>query len=179
MQILRKTHQVIDRCSLALGNALCWLLILMMVAICLVVLLRYGFDIGNTALQESVTYLHASIFMLGAAYTLKQDGHVRVDIFYRHFSPRTQAWVNSLGGIIFLLPLCLYIIGISWGFVLQSWQIQEVSPEPGGIPAIFLLKSLIPLMGGCLALQGFAEVLRACLVLIEDPLLAKTPRGND
>lgn len=176
MQLLRKTHQIIDRCTQTLGNALCWLLILMMIAICLVVLLRYGFDIGNTTLQELVTYLHASIFMLGVTYTLKQDGHVRVDIFYRYFSRRSQAWINSLGGIIFLLPLCLYIIGISWGFVLQSWQIQEVSPEPGGIPAVFLLKSLIPLMGGCLALQGIAEILRACLVLIENPSCAEAPR---
>jgi TRAP-type mannitol/chloroaromatic compound transport system permease small subunit len=133
----------------------------------LVVLLRYGFGIGSIALQESVTYLHATVFMLGAAYTLKHNGHVRVDIFYRRFSPRGQAWVNSLGGIIFLLPICAYILFISWDFVWQSWAIKEASPEPGGIPAVFALKTLLPLMAITLALQAIAEVCKSALVLID------------
>ena len=144
--LLTVIYRLIDRFSELTGRILAWLGLLMMLMLCLVVVLRYGFEIGSIGLQEGVTYLHASIFMLGAAYTLKHDGHVRVDIFYRNFSARGKAWINSLGGIIFLLPLCCYIFFTSWDFVVQSWQILEVSTEPGGIPAVFLLKTLIPLM---------------------------------
>lgn len=149
------------------GRALAWLTLLMMLILCLVVILRYGFSTGSVALQEAVTYLHGAIFMLGAAYTLKHDGHVRVDIFYRRFSPRAKAWVNSLGGILFVIPLCAYIFLISWEFVTQSWWIREVSSEPGGIPAVFLLKTLIPLMAINLGLQTLAEILRSAKVLID------------
>ena len=160
-------HRLIDQLSELTGRILAWLSLLMMVMLCLVVLLRYGFEVGSIGLQEGVTYLHASIFMLGAAYALKQDAHVRVDILYRNFSPRGKAWVNSLGGIIFLLPLCIYIFFISWDFVVQSWQIREVSTEPGGIPAVFLLKTLIPVMAINLGLQAVAEILRSAMVLME------------
>jgi TRAP-type mannitol/chloroaromatic compound transport system permease small subunit len=166
MQTITFLQRSIDSLTELTGRILCWFTLLMMLLLCLVVALRYGFDIGSVALQELVTYLHASIFMLGAAYSLKQDGHVRVDIFYRHFSPRNQAWVNSIGCIVFLLPLCGYILLISWDFVLQSWLIHEVSSEPGGIPAVFLLKSLIPLQAIMLGLQGVAEILRNMCVLI-------------
>lgn len=160
-------YRLIDQLSELTGRMLAWLSLLMMLMLCLVVVLRYGFSIGFIGLQEGVTYLHASIFMLGAAYTLKHDGHVRVDILYRNFSPRAKAWVNSLGGIIFLLPLCCYIFFISWDFVVQSWQIGEVSTEPGGIPAVFLLKTLIPLMAINLGLQALAEILRSAFILME------------
>jgi TRAP-type mannitol/chloroaromatic compound transport system permease small subunit len=93
---------------------------------------------------------------------------VRVDIFYRDFSPRAQAWVNSLGGIVFLMPLCVFILVSSWNYVAESWAIRETSPEPGGIPAVFLLKTLIPLMAVNLFLQGLAETLRSALVLAEE-----------
>ena len=92
-----------------------------------------------------------------------------MDIFYRNFNTRTQAWVNSLGGIVFLLPLCAFIIASSADYVVESWAMREISPEPGGIPAVFLLKSLIPLAAINLAIQGMAEVLRSALVLVEDP----------
>jgi TRAP-type mannitol/chloroaromatic compound transport system permease small subunit len=157
----------LDKFSEISGRLLAWSSLLMMLMLCAVVVLRYGFSIGATALQESVTYLHGSIFMLGAAYTLKHDGHVRVDIFYRNYSPRAQAWINSLGAIIFVLPLCAYIFLISWDFVLQSWQIGEISTEPGGIPAVFLLKTLIPLMAVNLGLQALAEIIRNSLILID------------
>ncbi|MDH4039950.1 MAG: C4-dicarboxylate ABC transporter permease, partial [Gammaproteobacteria bacterium] len=87
---------------------------------------------------------------------------------YRNFSHRTQAWVNSLGGIVFLMPLCAFIGFSSWNYVSESWIVREVSPEPGGIPAVFLLKSIIPLMAFNLFLQGLAETLRSALVLAEE-----------
>jgi TRAP-type mannitol/chloroaromatic compound transport system permease small subunit len=158
----------IDKVTDISGRLLAWLGPLMMLMMCIVVMLRYGFDLGTIALQESITYLHGCIFMLGAAYTLKRDGHVRVDIFYRNYSPTARAWINSLGGIIFLLPMCTYIFIISWDYVLQSWQIREVSTEPGGLPGVYLLKALIPLMAINLGLQGLAEIIRDALVLISD-----------
>ena len=133
-----------------------------------VVVMRYGFNLGSIMAQEAVTYMHACLFMLGAAYTLKSGAHVRVDIFYRNFSPRARAWVDSLGGIIFLLPLCAFILVSSWNYVAESWTIRETSPEPGGIPAVFLLKSLIPLMAVNLFLQGVAETLRCAARLVEE-----------
>ena len=117
------------------------------------------------ALKEHIDTI--TDLLLGAAYALKHGAHVRVDIFYRNLSPRGQAWVNSLGGIVFLLPLCLFILGSSWDYVSESWAIMETSPEPGGIPAVFLLKSLIPMMAVNLLLQGLAEILRNALVLVE------------
>lgn len=165
--MLNATCQAIDHFSEFSGRLLAWLTLLMMFLMCLVVLLRYGFDLGSVFLQESVTYLHATIFLLGAAYTLKHGGHVRVDIFYRQYSARTRAWINSLGGIVFLLPVCAYIFLMSIDFVTQSWQIREVSTEPGGIPGVFLLKTLIPLFALNLALQAVAEILRSAAILME------------
>ena len=102
------------------------------------------------------------------AATSSVDGHVRVDILYQNFSTRTRAWVNSIGGIVFLLPLCVFIFGVSWNYVIESWAIRESSPEPGGIPAVFLLKSLLPLMALNLLLQGVSEILRNALILVEE-----------
>lgn len=168
MTIITGLLGILDRYTETTGRWLAWLVPLMMLCICTVVLLRYGFGVGATALQELVTYLHAAVFLLGAAYTLKHDGHVRVDIFYRGFSHRRKAWVDSLGVIVFLLPLCGYVLLSSWDYVAVSWQIWETSSEPGGIPAVFLLKTLIPLMAVNLAIQGVAELLRNVLILMEE-----------
>ncbi len=168
MTIITGLLAVLDRYTETTGRALAWLIPLMMVNLCAVVLLRYGFERGSTALQELVTYLHATVFMLGAAYTLKHGGHVRVDIFYRNFSRRRQAWIDAIGTLVFLLPLCGYVLVSSWEFVAAAWQIREASGEPGGIPAVFLLKTLIPLLAVNLALQGIAELLRNLLILRED-----------
>jgi TRAP-type mannitol/chloroaromatic compound transport system permease small subunit len=165
--LIQTLIRTIDTFSDITGRLLTWLSLIMMLLLCTVVVLRYGFSIGAIVIQESVIYLHGTIFMLGAAYTYKNNGHVRVDIFYRDFSIRKKAWINSLGAIIFVLPICAYIFLISWDFVIQSWQIGEVSTEPGGIPAIFLLKTLIPAMAINLSLQALAEILRNSLILIE------------
>ena len=157
--------QTIDRFTLHSGHAIAWLLLAMVAVESLVVMLRYGFDIGSIAAQESVTYLHATTFLLGAAYTLQRDEHVRVDIFYRDFSPRRKARVNLLGFLLLLLPVCSYIIWESWPYVVQAWSIKETSADSGGIHAVFLLKTLIPLFAGWLILQGLAEALRGFLLL--------------
>jgi TRAP-type mannitol/chloroaromatic compound transport system permease small subunit len=149
------------------GRLLAWLVLAMALLTTVVVVMRYGFNLGSIMAQETVTYMHGFLFMLGAAYALKSGAHVRVDIFYRNFSPRAQAWVNCLGAIVFLMPLCAFIGFSSWNYVTESWLIYETSPEPGGIPAVFLLKSVIPLMAFNLFLQGLAEILRNAQVLVE------------
>ena len=168
MPFLRACVHYIDAFTDRSGRLLAWLVLGMALVTALIVVLRYGFNIGSIAAQEAVIYMHGSLFMLGAAYALKTGAHVRVDIFYRDFSPRARAWVNSLGGIVFLLPLCTFIGFSSWNYVAESWVVQEISPEPGGIPAVFMLKSLIPLMAFNLFLQGLAETLRSALVLVEE-----------
>jgi TRAP-type mannitol/chloroaromatic compound transport system permease small subunit len=156
----------IDRFTSASGRLLAWCALAMALATSVVVLLRYGFSTGAIALQESITYLHGSLFMLGVAYALRSGAHVRVDIFYRDFSPRQRAWVNALGGIVFLLPLCVVIVALSWGYVAEAWRIRESSPEPGGIPYLYLLKTLLPAMAINLAVAGLADVLRHALLLV-------------
>lgn len=168
MSILQAAVRSIDAITDYSGRALAWLSLGMAILTALIVVLRYGFNLGSITSQEAVIYMHGCLFMLGAAYTLKTDGHVRVDIFYQRFHTRTRAWINSLGGIVFMLPLCVFIFGISWNYVIESWTIREISPEPGGIPAVFLLKSLLPLMAFNLLLQGVAEILRNALILVED-----------
>lgn len=169
MHIMQACVRYIDAFTDRCGRLLAWLVLAMALLTALVVIMRYGFNTGSIMAQEAVTYMHGCLFMLGAAYALKTGAHVRVDIFYRGFHPRTRAWVNSLGGIVFLMPLCAFIGFISWNYVAESWTLRESSPEPGGIPAVFLLKSLLPLMALNLFLQGLAETLRSALLLVQEP----------
>ena len=104
MRIITALSSTLDAYSESVGKLLAWLLPLLMINTCLVVFLRYGLEQGSTYLQELSTYLHATVFMLGAGYTLKRDAHVRVDVFYRRFSARRQAWVNAIGKLVVLLP---------------------------------------------------------------------------
>ena len=167
MMPLRTFIALIDSYTEGCGRLLAWLCLSMTLVTASVVFLRYGFGIGSVAAQESITYMHAMLFMLAAAFALKRNAHVRVDIFYRGFSPRARAWVNSLGAIVFLLPFTVFIFASSWHFVIESWLVLESSQDPGGIPAVFLLKSLIPLMAINLLLQGIAETLRNALALLD------------
>lgn len=140
-----------------------WLTLLLILATCTVVIMRYFFNTGSIALQESITYMHAAIFMLGIAWTLRQGGHVRVDVFYRSASPRRQAWIDVAGGVLFLLPLCVLILWLSWEYVLNSWAIREKSNEGSGLPFVYLLKTLILIMPATLLVQGIAETLKNLL----------------
>jgi TRAP-type mannitol/chloroaromatic compound transport system permease small subunit len=151
----------IDALSDWTGRGIAWLTLAMALCGVTVVVLRYGFGIGLVWLQESVTWLHAAVFMLGAGWTLRHDGHVRVDVFYRRMSPRQQALVDLAGTVIFLLPVCGYLLVESLPYVMNSWRILERSREAGGLPGLYLVKSLIPLMALLLALAGVAEALRA------------------
>ncbi len=156
----------IDALNEGIGRLLAWLTLAMVLLTFLVVVLRYGFDLGWIAMQETVTYLHALVFMGAAAYTLKRDGHVRVDIFYSKFSTRGQTWVD-LGGTLFLLiPICLLILIGSFDYVATSWTRLEGSFETGGLPLVFVIKGFIPLFAGLLLLQAIARILHCLEVLL-------------
>ena len=132
-----------------------------------VVVMRYVFDAGLIWLQESVVWMHAFVFMVGAAYTLQQEEHVRVDIFYRDMSPQRRAWVDSMGVVVFLLPLCGFLAWKAFDFVALSWKLQEASRESGGLPypLIPLLKSILVVMPVTLGLQGVALLARSVRTL--------------
>ena len=136
-----------------------------------VVVVGRKLGLGSIALQESVTYLHAMVFMLGLSFALKRKAHVRVDIFYRNFSPSSKALVDLIGGILLLLPFCILIFVSSWDYVLASWAIFEGSSENDGIAATYLLKTLMLIMPVMLGLQGVAEVLNSLLTLTGNPTI--------
>lgn len=156
-----------DRLSKALGRASAWLTLLMVIVTFVVVVMRYLFDAGFIWLQESVIWMHAFVFMVGAAYTLQQEEHVRVDIFYRRTSDAGRAWVDAIGVCVFLLPLCGVLAWKSFDFVAASWSLREASRESGGLPYPFipLLKSVLVVMPILVGLQGIALLLRALRTL--------------
>ena len=171
MQATGAQATIIDRVSELTGRLTAWLTLAMVLVTCLVVVLRYVFDIGFIWLQESVTWMHAVVFMLGAAYTLEREDHVRVDVFYRRFGERGRAVVDLLGVVLFLLPLCGWIGWSSWDFVATSWRIGEASRESGGLPypLVPLLKSVLVVMPAALALQGLSLGLRSFRALTLEP----------
>ena len=151
---------VIDKVTDLLGKIISWLTVVMLLNVLIVVVARYFLGFGSIALQESVTYLHCAVFMLGLSYTLKHDGHVRVDILYRNYSNKNKAMVNFLGGLFFLVPLSILLFVTSWDYVLASWSIRETSAENNGLPFVYLLKSLMLVMPLTLLIQGLVEILR-------------------
>lgn len=160
-------HNLLDRISIYMGRASAWLVLLMVVVTFIVVVMRYVFDAGLIWLQETVIWMHAAVFMIGAAYTLQQEEHVRVDVFYRNMSARRKAWVDVLGVLFFLWPLCLFLGLKSVDFVAASWGLHEASRESGGLPYPFipLLKSVLLLMPVTVAMQGASLLLRSIKTL--------------
>ena len=159
------TIRVLEAINEAIGKTLAWLTLGMVLTTFAVVVLRYVFDLGWIAMQESVTYMHALLFMGAAAYTLRHQGHVRVDIFYRRFSPRGRARVDLFGVLFLLWPVCAFILWSGWDYVADSWAVHEASREAGGLPGVWLLKTLILVMPALVMIQGLAQALRALLVL--------------
>lgn len=145
-----------------LGRAVSWLTLVMVVLTFGIVVTRYGFNQGWIWMQESVTYLHAVVFMVAIAWAFQTDDHVRVDIFYRGNSSRYKNWVNLVGTVIFLVPFSLYLFLIGWEYVAASWATLESSREPGGLPLVFLLKSLILILPALLLIQSWSTA-RACI----------------
>ena len=163
-----KLAGVVERLIIRIGEAVAWLVFCMAVVTCLVAVLRYGFSLGWIWLQETITWMHAAVFLLAAGYTLARDGHVRVDIFYRNMAPKRQALVNLGGCLIFLLPLSACLVAGSLDYVQTSWLIRESSREAGGLiyPFPSLLKTLLPITGALLGLQALVISARCSALLL-------------
>ena len=160
MSSLQSVAEWIDQLNEKLANAVRWLALAMVLISLTIVVLRYAFNMGAIVLQESVMYLHALLFLLAIPYGLKQDTHVRVDLVYSRLNKQQQSWVNLTGHVLFLLPLCIFIFVTSLPYVQASWRVLEGSAEVGGLPAVFLLKTLIPTMAVLLFLQGCSEIIK-------------------
>ncbi|VAW84325.1 TRAP dicarboxylate transporter, DctQ subunit, unknown substrate 6 [hydrothermal vent metagenome] len=167
MNFLANMVSFIDRISEWSGRAIAWLVLALVLLVCYDVAMRYLWQSGSIALQELEWHLFALIFLLGAAYTLKHDEHVRVDLLYgsRRFSEKHRAMVNLSGSVLLLIPFCILIIYASWPFVATSYAINEVSSDPGGLSHRFLIKAAIPLGFTLLLIQGISEIGRNIITL--------------
>ena len=162
MERMAERLDVINRVT---GNAVRWLALFMVLVQFAIVLLRYVFGVSFIALNETVLYMHATLFMLGAGFTLLVDQHVRVDIFYAPASPEAKARIDLFGHIFLLIPSMAALAWWSWPSVRNSWSILEGPISVGGIPASFLLKSLIPAFCILLIIQSVSCILKSILLL--------------
>jgi len=154
-----------NRLQRQFGHAVAWLALALVLITSATVLLRYGFDFSSSKLDESLIYIHASLFMLGIAYTYQQNQHVRVDVFYQRLSARHQAWVNLLGAVLFVLPVMGFILWAGFSYVSASWAIQETSLDASGLAYVYLLKTLILIMPGLVILQTLSFIAEYALTL--------------
>lgn len=162
---MRKLAENIEKLNERIGKGVSWLTLVLVLVVCFDVISRYLFKISFVSVQELQWHIFAIIFLVAAPYTLKLDGHVRVDLIYSRLSKRNQALINLIGSIIFLIPLCLLVIYASKNFVLTSFQVSETSPDPGGLPARYILKAIIPLSFLLLFLQAIALVIRSAITV--------------
>jgi len=170
MKVIELIVRLIDALNERVGNWVSWLSTVLVVVVCYDVFTRYFLRKSSVAVQELEWHIFAVLFLVAAAYTLKADSHVRVDVFYTMLSPRGQAWVNLLGALIFLIPFSLLIIKTSSGFISMSWMIQETSPDPGGLPYRYILKAMIPIGFSLVLLQGISMALSSFCTVIGRPL---------
>jgi TRAP-type mannitol/chloroaromatic compound transport system permease small subunit len=155
----------IDRLVAGIGHVAAWLILVVVLLQFALVVARYLFGLGSIWLSETVIYAHAAVFMLAAAWTLRGEGHVRVDIFYGEASARTKALIDLLGAILLLLPFMLVLLWLSVPYAQRSWEVLERSQEASGLPLVFVLKTLIPVFALMMALQGVAQAIRAATAL--------------
>ena len=168
MSFLQRLARAIDWLNETVGVSVAWLALLTVLVEFAVVVMRYVFGVGSVKMQESIVYMHATVFMVAAGYTLLHNGHVRCDIFYAEATPRRQAMIDLIGVFVFLLPTCALIAWVAWPYVAAAWAVREGSPEGSlGIPGVYLLKSIILVFAGLLALQGVAMAIHAALRLAE------------
>ena len=159
--MLNKIAKNIDGLNEKLGKATSWLTLILALVVSYDVVIRYIFDESSVALQELEWHLFAIIFLLAAAFTLKIDEHGRVDVFYTNFSESKKAWVNLMGSLLFLVPLCIVVIISSENFVLTSFKVKEISPDAGGLPARYIIKAMIPVSFFFLFLQSISVVIKS------------------
>ncbi len=165
MQFLKGLCDKIDKLNTWVGHGVAWVAFLLVLVVFIDVVMRYIFKMSFVFVQELEWHLFAFIFLIGAGNTLLKDGHVRVDIIYQRLSPKAKAWINMIGVIFFLIPGCYLIISTSSKFVYHSWSVMEVSPDPGGIPYRFVLKSCIPVGFILILLQGISLGIKSFLTI--------------
>lgn len=178
---LARVADAIDCVSEWSGRIVAWLTLLLVLLVSYDVSMRYLFQEGSVALQELEWHLFALIFLLGAAYTLKHDEHVRVDLFYRArwMNERKRAWVDLLGTLLFLLPFCILIIYSSWPFVENAFNLGEHSPDPGGLSHRYLIKAMIPLCFVLLSIQGLSIIIRSAQKISAGESTTSEPQERD
>ena len=155
--------KIVDGINEIIGKGASWLTLLLVLIVCFDVFARYLLGQSSVGVQELEWHIFAVIFLAAAAFTLKYDGHVRVDVIYTRFGERTKAWVNLIGTILFLIPLCLVVIWSSHNFIINSFLMNETSPNAGGLPARYLLKALIPVSFFLLLLEGFSLMFKSII----------------
>ena len=170
MKFVAQIITIIDRFNSAVGKCTAWLSGVLVLVVCYDVFTRYFLKKSSIAIFELEWHIFSVLFLLAAAYTLKTDNHVRVDVFYSRFTPKTKAAVNLIGSLLFLLPFCILIIWASKNFVLMSYNLKETSPDPGGLPYRYLLKLMIPVGFSFVLLQGVSLILSSFCTLIDYPL---------
>jgi len=164
MSRAQRIAEAVDAFNDWVGRTLSWLTLGMVLVTFVVVLMRYVFGLGSTIMQESVVYMHAIVFMACAGYALVHNGHVRCDIFYGLASPRAKAVVDIIGTVLFLIPTCVLVFWVTWPYATAAWAVLEGSPEGRmGIPAVFLLKTLILVFAVLLGLQSVSLILQSAL----------------
>ena len=174
MGILIGIIRCIDKLNAWVGVLAGYVALLMVLVVTTDVIMRYAFNTSFVAVQELEWHLFGIMFLLGAGYTLLVDGHVRVDVFYQRLSPKGQAWTNLIGVLLFLLPGCYLVLATSWKFFAVAYVIGEGSPNPGGLPARYVLKFFIPLGFSLLALQGISLGIKSFFEIIGQPYVSDT-----
>ena len=158
---MQKISNALDNFSESTGKICSWFVLLMVLITCLVVVMRYGLNMGSVLLQDIVLYLHGALFLLCSAFALKRQSHVRVDVFYRDFSPKRKAVIDLLGNLFFLQPMCWLVLFYSWRYVGWSWRIMERSPDPLGLPFVYIQKSLLISLCVLLLMQSASEIIKS------------------
>ncbi len=168
MKYLRAYIRIIDNINTKLGKAVAWLTTVLVLVVCTDVFTRYLLKESSIALQELEWHLFAVIFLGAAAYTLLIDDHVRVDVFYTKFSKKGKAWIDLVGSVFFLIPFCILVIFSTKDFVELSIRIRETSPDPGGLPARYILKAFLPVSFFFLLLEGISLAFKSFITIKED-----------
>ena len=157
---MKQFQILIDKLTDNIANGLLYILIALILLVFFTVFFRYVFNMSYIIIQEIIMYLHALIFMFGISYALKENSHVKIDVLYNTLNKRIQRVISIAGLVSFILPTALFIIYISIDMVTQSWMIFEGSSEAGGLNLVFILKSLIPISGVLIFLQGISELIK-------------------
>lgn len=168
MSLLRLAT-VVERINDRIGRAVTWLSLGMILVGAYNAVARYmdrhlGTALSANTYLELQWYMFSVLFLLGAAWTLRHDAHVRVDVLYSRLNVRSRAWIDLLGSLLFLIPFSVLMIWTSWPSVVESWELKEMSPDPGGLPR-YPLRAVIPLAFFLLLLQGIAVVLKKIALL--------------